>query len=186
MAKSTRLTNDMRNRICEAVIKHRFGKAGEDLKEAGLKLGDAVYEALYPKGSRERERLAGGFIGEYIKCTSRACYFAGCYHEVRFRECLPFCYHYGYDERPKFSADAPVTKALTELNAAKDKLRAEKDEARAMVNGILSKPGTIGKLLEIWPEVEPFIPPETTPVHLPAVPRDEVNALLGLPSKDKE
>lgn len=177
-----RLTNEMRNRIAKAVLEHRFGAEEAALDAARPALGDAIYEALYPTGSVARLHLRASLEGEHYRTMRKTCHFPGKrWVEIELSEVMPF-----FDKDDGclgFDANSPATAAFERFHAAERKLQEAKEEASAKVHGILSEATTVKKLMEVWPEVEPFIPPAATPIHLPAVPRDEVNALLGLPTK---
>lgn len=184
---SIRLTNEMRNRICKAVLEHRFAAEEAALEKAKEEIAEFSYSILYTPA--RLERFKGSEPGEYVTLDFMNVSFAG-QSSVRF--CLnggprPFFHaHNSYTKTIRFAADDPPAQAWEKYQAKKSKFREAKDTAEAKVNGILSEATTVKKLIEIWPEVEPFIPPGTTPVHLPAVPRVEVNALLGLPTKKED
>lgn len=180
---SIRLTNDLRNRIAKAVLEHRFGPEEKELEQDRERLGKLVYDLLYDGATQNAmDGLPEGWLPTQ---SDDNVYFAGQWAHVEFGEPLRFTYK---DSRnfPKFAADSPATKLFEDIEARKHKLREARSETAAKVNGLLCEATTMKKLLEIWPEVEPFIPPSTTPVYLPAVPRDEVNALLGLPTKKED
>lgn len=179
---STRLTNELRNRIAKAVLNHRFEAEEKALDVATEALGDLIYESLYPAGGNARKRLDTALDGEYAYCTSIDCHLAGDYRSIPMSKQRPV-QHKHYSGRAKFDANAEPVVVFRDIQAKRRKLKEHKDETAAKVNGLLSEATTIKKLMEIWPEVEPFIPPAVTPVNLPAVPRDEVNSLLGLPTK---
>lgn len=178
---STRLTNELRNRIRQAVLEHRFGADEAAIEADKKKLGRLAYDTLYTP--QEQEFMRGLPEGMLPTQFYDSFHFAGQWCTLHFGgEALPFHYQH-YQCAPKFAADSPVTQLFEDIEARKRKLREAKDAAAAKVNGILSEATTVKKLLEIWSEVEPFLPPANTPVYLPAVPRAEVNALLGLPTK---
>lgn len=53
--------------------------------------------------------------------------------------------------------------------------------ARKKALGILNSVQTVPKLLEVWPEVEPYIAEQAPKPQLPALPISEINAVLRLP-----
>lgn len=180
---SIRLTNEMRSRIAKAVLEHRFGPEEKEIELDRKKLGSLVYDTLYDKFTQGlMAELPEGWLP--TQCADHV-YFAGQWVSVEFGEPRRFLYE-EFNTSPKFGADDPVSKLFESIESRKYKLREARGEASAKVNGLLSEATTVKKLLEIWPEVEPFIPPATAPVHLPAVPRAEVNALLGLPTRKEE
>jgi len=182
---SKRLTNDLRICITKAVLNHRFGAEEKALDAAMEALGDLIYETLYPEAGAARKRLDTALDGEYAYCTGIDCNLAGDYRTVPMSKQRPV-QHKHCRGRAKFAAgEAPVIQ-FRDIQTRRSKLREAENEARAKVNGVLSGATTVKKLLEIWPEVEPFVPPAAAPVNLPAIPRVEVNALLGLPTRNKE
>lgn len=179
---STRLTNELRNRIIKAVLEHRFGPDEAALEKAKARLAQLVYDSLY--SADEQKAMAALPEGWLPRQMNDGVYLAGLYVSITFAKPLLYTWKH-YSESPKFPADHPTSRLFEDINTRKSKLREAKDAASAKVNGILSSASTAKKLLELWPEVEPFIPPDTAPVYLPAVPRAEVNALLGLPKREE-
>lgn len=56
-------------------------------------------------------------------------------------------------------------------------------EAEAKVTAALTGT-TRAKAIQLWPEIEPFLPVEAKPAGLPALPTKELNALLDLPVEE--
>lgn len=177
---STRLTNELRRRISKAVLKHRFAADDQNIEEARPIVGEAVYEVLYPTGSEERKHLEASLEGEHYRTKRKTCHFPGNrWVEIEFPKVLPF-----FDKHANpisFDANSDATSIYESYLAAERAVGEAKEEAGVKVWALLEQATTVKKLLEIWPEVEPFIPVDAAPTtRLPAVPVDEVNALLGL------
>lgn len=91
----------------------------------------------------------------------------------------PFFY---IDPKKSYNSDHPLTVARTMLLDNQSDYKKIVDGTRMKVMILLNSVNTTKQLLESWPEVGPFIPPgkRITEKHLPAIPVQQVNELLGL------
>lgn len=80
-------------------------------------------------------------------------------------------------------ADDPLTAEFHAIHDAQQAIEKQREEIEASVRAAVSSVTTVKKLLEIWPEASELIPETVTPTkQLPALPREDLNAMIGLPS----
>lgn len=187
--KNPRLTNELRRKIRKAVLEHRFASDEAALKETEDSIGKAVYDELYPDGSPARDRLFSSPVdGEYCWTNEVHCVFKGNHGSKTFLlpESRPFLHKhvrvYENSAYVEIGPDGHIAVLRQKYKDRKDSLDEARKDAGSLVWAVLEKATTIKKLVEIWPEIEPFIPQDVTApvVNLPAVPTEEINALLGL------
>lgn len=182
---SRRLTVTLRDRIVENVLRHRFQKEEQAEKATHHELGIAVYNAMFPADVRSK---MAALPLEFFPVTDRLTLrdYAESGHqvvtEVKLPHHLPIsnimeCSYYidGYGHYPEVQALREALHLEEEAENLKEKVRFEVQNMVASVN-------TVKRLLEIWPEVEPFIP-DMMPVSSGqlVVQTDKLNAMLGLP-----
>jgi hypothetical protein len=112
---------------------------------------------------------------------------------------LPSDSQYGYKEvylseqrivptdRPVvlFSQDMPEYKAMIDTETAHELWKEEKKKTDRAIKYALIGITTVKKLIEVWPEAEPYIP--APPIsNLPAVDITYVNNLVGLPAVEAD
>ena len=194
---NTRLTNDIRTSISEALLKHRFTEAVTAHAKEMATFAQEVYEDKYKKAQRAAmNALPDGWLYESSDITAT---FGTSFQRLNFNGSE-------YGELAKFNASYSDTVTFRVL--AKDKgscvstydaghkmssrfdvlkgksqdLKTQITEARRQVGAALSSVTTIKRLIETWPEIEPFARKfEGEKSHLPALPTDALNAILDLP-----
>lgn len=198
---STRLTNDIRDSIATAVLRHRFNEQVDALIADRAAFADAVYCDIYRKADREKmDDLPNGWLPESARIGvqfgssgSRFEYlhFDGCVYGPldamrskndgkRVERRITAKHSYGcakvYEDGHKLS------QRHAELSNRFEALKAEHQTAERQTKAALSSVGTIKRLIEAWPEVEPFASKfEDAPKNLPSVPTSKLNEMLGLP-----
>lgn len=199
-APSTRLTRHMRDTIVDRVIEDRFGAEHKAMERLRSELALACYNEHYPQPMRNRmDTLPDGWlpmndeIGVKFGVEDRG------YTQLSFN---------GYDHRhrPTFDVPKDVVKrfiqadrqkgcvmALTQehdltveflrIHDEQELLAEARIKARIGVNSILNSATTVKKLLEVWPEVLPYLGDlaPAPPPKVPAVKIEELNAQLRLP-----
>lgn len=184
---SVKLTDYMRSEIVNRAVKHAFEKREAKLAGAADKLavrvmrhalGTKLYnammdlpEAWFPTAGTTRVSVCGA-VEEFKHSKIR----------------VPYSKH-GYS----VVADAvergdPLAEAIETQVAAVGALRADREALTAKIKGILNTVTTTGRLLEVWPEVEPFLPAIAAPVDrtVPAVLITAINEEIGLPLRGAE
>ncbi|UQS95122.1 Nmad5 [Pseudanabaena phage Pam3] len=103
---------------------------------------------------------------------------------------IPYNKYIGSPVVAIFDADHPIRAMFDELENARRDLVAEISKAITATKKVLESVGSVKKLIEVWPEVEAFARPYQTEGErraiLPAIPREQINAMLGLPPSPQE
>lgn len=87
--------------------------------------------------------------------------------------------------RLRLELSHPLHHAYDQLAADREALGRDRATLKAQVHATLARYRDVEKLLKEWPEVRPFVEniigeASTPVVNLPAIPRQELNAALGL------
>lgn len=201
---SRRLTTAMRGVICENAIIHRFSPDVKKLVDQFRDLADEAYEKTYGGISGQMIALPKGWLPQVATCSYR---FGSEYVGLKFSGSFASRYH----SSPTIAL-APLQGEISDIwrlvpsdkNGqchatfdARDELSiiyAMLQDTSATLNNLvvatrrdlivtLEKFTTVEKLLEGWPEIEPFTVGVTPApkTNLPAVPVAALNTLLGLP-----
>lgn len=176
-----RLTNHHRDIIIERLREQRFGKQERELIKEKKDFADKVYEDLYPLPVRRlMEKLPKGFFGQKDSlCVS----VGGQCHWVTmsgFRLVV-----YQAPEKHYTSTD-PLGVEYFELFKKERTLNEERDLAICQARAVLNSVTTLKQLLDVWPEVKPFVAdfgkvPVTTKAL--AVSISELNKRFGFGAK---
>lgn len=198
---STRLTNDLREVIADAVLRHRFTEQVDALIADRATLADAIYNDLYRKSDREKmEALPKGWLSEEpnigVQFGSSGCRYENIEFGGQFYGKLGALRTKHEDERvyrrvpdkhrsgcAKVYEDAhKLSVRHQELEDRLSAMKADFDAAHRQTMAALASVNTIKSLIKAWPEVEPFAAKfEDAPRHLPSVPTAKLNEMLGLP-----
>lgn len=88
-----------------------------------------------------------------------------------------------------YDATDPIAQAYMELTRDLEDLQSEMRAARLSAKTAMESVTTVKKLIEVWPEVEEFakhyLHNGERKAILPAIPRAELNAQLGLPPSER-
>jgi hypothetical protein len=180
---TVRLTNYSRDRILKRVLDFRFSEVTAQLKVEQTQLGDKFYNDVYlpatqkmmlalgPEFFRQQNhlyfRLEGG--------TSKTQVFFDKYRLIAND-------HYNgvakiYDDGHPLRVEWEKLEGRVHLN------KENREYASTQARNVLWNCSTLQKLLQVWPEVEPFTDefrnPE--PTRALVVPIQNLNELLGLP-----
>lgn len=83
---------------------------------------------------------------------------------------------------PLLPSDHWFSKAIDANDAERRAIRGEFTTLKSTVFANLNKFGTVKKLVEAWPEIEPFLPKNLKPAGTGlALSREDLNAICGLP-----
>lgn len=194
-----RLTNDIRDAIVRTVLTNRFSEDVESLRDQWASFAVMTYDAVYDKSTQTKmKRLPKGWLPETDDITVQ---FGSHHSRLAFDP-----YMRGFNpisiKRPEkktlklvpyrdnmsrvimqFEPDHELSLKRDELAAQSTTLKETIDSCRVNANQIVHSVTTMKKLLEIWPEVEPFAKPfieRPASASLPAVPVDTLNRKLGL------
>lgn len=179
-----RLTNAIREEILNKLLVHKFSQEEQDIKREMMDFALEVYRSALTK-----EELAWvNSAPKSFRCSIGSgyirAYFAGqhCLLDVSADSCFAFT-----DEiasRMRFAADHPFTTTFEKIEQKDRAFRIRRRNAENEAEAVLWSVQTLKKLLEVWPEIEPFCPtPEvkTKTSTAIAIRRDELNNTFGLP-----
>lgn len=198
---SVRLNTDLRDRLCNALLVHRFSKEFVGLMKDRAALANAIWLDLYKPSERATiESLPAGWMPECPDISVRfgpygyeRLYFNGDTQELRFL--LPN----GKAPEAVMMRMAAKHKGCAKVYDTGHKLQvrhaalkdAEKDfharfkSAQREIAAVIGSVSTTARLKEIWPEAAPFVAPiEKSAPALPAPPIADLNKTLGLPVKE--
>lgn len=195
---TTRLTNDLREKIANDILRHRFNEQVDALIADRAALAEAIYNDIYRKAEREKmDALPNGWLPEE---TNIGVQFVARYENFEFNghfygklgalrtkreddrvsRRVQFRHRVGcakvYEEGHKLAVHH------AELDARWSAMKAEYEAASRQTMAALASVSTIKRLIEVWPEVAPFVAKyDEQPCNLPSVPTDKLNEMLGLP-----
>lgn len=193
---STKLTNWIREQIVADLMAHRFTKACDKLVKDRAALAVKVYRDFYSRSLLAKiEALPEGWLPTGSDITAQ---FSGRVDSLAFSGAvygLVSKYRTKTDAafRPFLSKDVgrvvavydashPLAIIHAELAGRQKELTEQIEAARRQAEVAVNSATTINRLIELWPEVEPFARKhESAKVPLPALPTSELNALLDLP-----
>lgn len=195
-----RLTNDIRDAIVRAVITNRFLKDVEALRDEWSTLAVMTYDDIYDdKTQRKMKNLPNGWLPETDTITVE---LGSSHTRLTFD---PYMRGFGlvkidgpskttkkrvpssdnsHRVVKQYEASHPLAKKRDELAGRSTDLKELIDSATTGARQMVHSVSTMKKLLEQWPEVEPFAQPyidKPSAATLPAVPISSLNAKLGLP-----
>lgn len=83
-------------------------------------------------------------------------------------------------------ADNPLVTEFYGFDTLYKAIKSDEDDIRQNVTAALNKVRSVKRLLEEWPEAKELLPPDSPSVPLPpAIRRDALNGMIGLPSTNK-
>lgn len=198
----TKLTNGIRSAIRADLREHRFATQVKVLAAAAESFADKVYNTMYDEDTQAKmAALPEGWLpedeGVYVCCL-------GQYHRVHFNGVTT-----SLDSALRNLVEYPPYTSRRFMQAHHDVAYSLKDQAllssweetvqetrrlyetygrvNSELRAALDSFTTIEKLIEAWPEVEPFAkayitnPKKVAKIQLPAVQVTSLNAMLDLP-----
>lgn len=200
----TIITNAMRDRINSAVIKHAYTERCLSLAMAGNVLGKEIYERTYSRHERAAIRLLQDEHGEFTERSVFKVAVGGMQLAIGTREhastlnmgdvdrlvpreqCMTLpCLDKHRFGMLTMEADDELGQRCVDWALAREKLIDEISMRRCEIMGVLNQTRTDGQLEAAWPDVMPiareFIKTADKP-QLPAIPVQDLNAALGLPT----
>lgn len=176
-----RLTNKLRSQILDAVMDHAFKARQEQLAKAEGALAVELYNLTYTKEEQAFMNKVGstGFGTKsdiYVFTLDRARWLSF-YGEAKFN----------MSHRKTAKPEGDLLQRIEAHVAALDSLRELCIKTHDEAEGILNSVTTVKRLLEVWPEVEAFVPKNPEQLNnLPAIPLAQLNSVLGLPPETKD
>lgn len=188
MARSQRLTVELRTTICNGLLKHALAEDKAQLERDSLKAAEEAYAFLYSP-EREKEMLRAP-AGAYACIKNMRIHLP---EENIYRLLLlpsPRLFFFAHsdgwlDIKPDPKLRARITKLERDTGALTDKRSRLQDEIRAVLLSV----STVSALLKQWPEVKEFIPEKALRERntaIAVIPSAELNSSLGLPIMERK
>lgn len=184
-----KLTKEYRNKIIENCVAARFKGAQQQYETARTALADALYEHAFGASEPIAKKLPAGWLSR-MTTVSISC------------EGFNSRYYHENDDKPgsglKLSRErlqpAVITKEFTvdkehplypQAQAVVDMfnaIKSGKETLKHQLHSLLYSVNTREKLLEVWPEGEPYFPPVVQNASVP-IPYDltlSINRMMGI------
>lgn len=196
----TKLTNDMRETITTAVMRYRFTQSCAALEADRAAFATEVYKDVYSEADRRQmQSLPPGWLPELSEIRAQFGDSGSRYGELSFNgRVYNSIISLVHAPQPSAHFRAPAShehscvkvyandhplcaryNALVDLQKA---MEVEIKTAQRQTAAALASVTTIGRLVEMWPEIKPFTEGyDTKPRQLPAIPTTDLNKLLKLP-----
>lgn len=183
---SQRLQVWQKDSIVSALINHAFGARKESLVKDEQNLADVIYCSAYSPEELERMcSLPKGWLPTATQFT------------VKFGDNGWTTVDWGKErpiqEKSKgrafiFDHHHDYTARYFRIQGIRKQLQEEERQARSSASAVVRNVSTYKRLIELWPECEPFaakhkaaaVPPPTTAL---AIPINDLNKAFGLPVK---
>lgn len=174
-----KLNQEHKQQIVNELIAATFETQEKELKEAGFNLADELYVNLHgAENLALMDKLPDGYLQKEAAISFRL--KDGRYGYIGLKNAERMADKFArtnmiQHEHPMYDKLAIHLDLLEDLDSTKHQARTQ---ARAVVN----KATTLKRLLEMWPEIEPFtrnIAPKIQ--NLPAVQVSELNKIFNLP-----
>ena len=175
-----RLTNDIREQVLRALLA-KYDKQQKSTKQEDRALGLAVYSRLLGGDARRARGLPEG----WLPVTSRIVVKIGDRHySVDIPEALPIPYSMYRFAHITLLATDPLARRIVRNDQEHQVQHEARCQLREQILGRLRAAYTARQLLEVWPEVEPFLP-VTRGSTTPPASANKLNSELGLRPKKK-
>lgn len=174
------------DKIVSRLLEHKFGEAFKKLKEREVKLAERVYNDVFSAAHRKlMAELPEGWLPARSHIVAR---FGGSQgrldHGTPLR--VPNSKSDSWGTLKVYEATHALAEAYQELENDKATLKAERTRLSQEATGAITTARTMKRLLETWPEIEPFTRGLAKPVSLlPAIPIQTLNSSFGLPVKGR-
>lgn len=175
-----RLTNNIRDVICVRVMKHSFEEKINAAKELLQNQADVLYRSSFSNSEWEYiVKCPPGFLEMTNAVTLFVC---GENLRINLASLSPLPASMRYGSVPmEFRASVEDQKKYRAIKVSYDALEKERATARSKLVTALRSFPTTEKLLELWPEIEPFIEDMLQKKSgLPAIPISSLNQILHL------
>ena len=184
---SVRLTNDIKNKIKNFVLKRRFEKKEQELKKAFSDLGMEIYATYYtPEVLQKMHDLGDQFFlsDSKIKFASPtgSLLIIQLENEVLYGRQHRFYYDLSVVYQCK--ENDPIWEKWHKLDTDRTFLAQERVEAKNELDSILARCTTSSKLFQAWPKLKSLVEhliPQPAPKQLPALPTLRLNEEYNLP-----
>ena len=184
---SVRLTNDIKNKIRNLVLKRRFEKKEQELKKAFSDLGMEIYATYYtPEVLQKMHDLGDQFFpsDSRIKFASPTGNVLTIQLENEVLYGKQHRFYYDLFVVYQCRENDPIWEKWHKLDTDYTCLIQEKIEAKNELDSILARCATSSKLFQAWPELKSLVEhliPQPAPKQLPALPTLRLNEEYNLP-----
>lgn len=194
---SFKLTVSDRERLMTAILKHRFAETGASLASQRAALAAKCFDKAFTKAERaQMDALPDGWLPTTNTIKVQ---FGGKVDSLDFSGCPSYGGALYAPRRdpvwrrvPKsavhgviLSVEASDRLAVLheQIEQAITKAREDLKALSRQIEAVMSQASTSGKLIALWPEVEPFLVGmgKAVTATVPAVPIGALNKMLGLP-----
>jgi hypothetical protein len=181
---NAKLSNHIRDQIVSNALRGAFEKEHADIKKRLAKLAMDCYRSVVPAAKEKAARLAPE---EFLSLTNSLTLrfydndtkrHLASERSVEVAKPLPFFSRESLGYVSVYDRDLYLAfRALEEDRAALNK---KHDELEESIRRTVYSTNSLKKLIEMWPEVEGFLPPDLTAPKpmLPALPVGDLNAAL--------
>ena len=181
---TVRLNEKIRQAILKKLMEHAFTEEQKLLERDHERLAFDVYNDLYPADvQRKMKRLPANFFDTNASIMVN---LGGQSVHLKVPKCPVGYVHYstGYTPARSYAADHPFSERHAGLYSRKKDLEDRAAVARKHAYSVIYSCATCKQLVEVWPEVEPFVSPFTkasSPQSVALmVPVKELNRQFGL------
>lgn len=184
---SVRLTNDIKNKIKNLVLKRRFEKKKQELDKAFSDLGMEIYATYYTPEVLQKMHDLGD---QFFPSDSRIKFASPTGNVLTIQlenEVLYGTQHRFYHDLFVFyqcKENDPIWEKWHKLDTDRTFLVQEISEANNELDSILARCTTSSKLFQAWPELKSLVEhliPQPAPKQLPALPTLRLNEEYNLP-----
>jgi len=194
--KSVRLTNNRREVILSNLLKDKFIVPIDEFKEKQSSIAEDVYTEFFGRAAIKRMySLPRGWMEERPTFSAK---LGGYSHHftvgedwkrsVEYKEkCYQnrWCVRMPTDASIMLPADHKLSIEYQKAEDAKAKINESRAHAYAQASSVLLSVSTLKRLMEVWPEVGPYVPADMYEEQvLPTLPIQSLNETFGL-SGDK-
>jgi translation elongation factor EF-G len=182
-----------REDILKQLLKGKFEKQEEALKEELFDLAEECYNRVYDKKTIDQmESLPDGWLHLNNDVSVRFGEKERYYDHIKLRENKRFLSKHRYSCHLVLDDQDPLFDKYEKIRDKKSELSEKRNKIRAEVNSILNSHNTTLQLIKSWPEIESIVHQVCGEVvknkakyHVPATVIDSLNEQLGLPPENE-
>jgi hypothetical protein len=201
---ANRLTNEIRERVALAVLRHRFAGDVSALVRDRAAFAEDVYSDIYRKADRERmEALPEGWLPTSVAVTAKFGEHSSGYETIQFDGSIRSGTLCRFHNRPSsrslgiwrripnkhqhgcskvYDPSHKLAKRQEELRVRQTTLEQLVLESQKQIEAALNSVTTASALVKAWPEMEPFVKQYmTASPNLPSIPASKLNEIFKLP-----
>lgn len=199
-----KLTKTDKENIVSKIIKYRFQKEAKDFINLYRDFSEKVYNKYYEKDLAEMLKIPDGWLPKihYINLVVQADNNKT-YEQLSFNGIPPRAKSYYYESAHLFHNEKTIEKIALARNSCNSSLLVNFDDdlakesrslredyyifekkvsdARSEINKIMNSANTRNQLLNVWPEVEPFLPEIKNKNSIVVIDVSSLNKTLELP-----